>query len=73
MNKAIFCDGTYIRDIEVKGLYSGKDGQQIEDTQWYGEVLGGESETYNVNVTGYHYALEYEIDGKSQLHYDRRS
>ena len=68
MNKAIFgVDGTYIKDIETRGLYSGKDGQQIEDTQWYGEVLGGESETYNVNVTGYHYALEYQIDGKSQL------
>jgi hypothetical protein len=69
MNKAVFNieSGNYVRDLEATGLYSGKDGQQIEDTQWYGEVLGGESSTYDVNVTGYHYAFEYKIDGKSQL------
>ena len=56
-----------LKNVESMGLFKQSDGSQIEDTQWYGETLGGESEAYDLEVTGYHYAYKYIIDGKEQL------
>ena len=60
-------DSKMLKNVEARGLFKQSDGSQIEDTQWYGETLGGESETYDLEVTGYHYAFKYIIDGKEQL------
>ena len=68
ITKSVFgSDSKMLKNVEAKGLFKQSDGSQIEDTQWYGETLGGESETYNLEVTGYHYAYKYIIDGKEQL------
>ena len=68
ITKSVFgSDSKMLKNVEARGLFKQSDGSQIEDTQWYGETLGGESETYNLEVTGYHYALKYIIDGKEQL------
>jgi|14_taG_2_1085336.scaffolds.fasta_scaffold00913_3 hypothetical protein len=68
ITKSVFgSDSKMLKNVEAKGLFKQSDGSQIEDTQWYGETLGGESETYDLEVTGYHYAYKYIIDGKEQL------
>ena len=68
ITKSVFgSDSKMLKNVEARGLFKQSDGSQIDDTQWYGEALGGESETYNLEVTGYHYAYKYIIDGKEQL------
>lgn len=68
ITKSVFgSDNKMLKNVEAVGLFKQSDGSQIEETQWYGETLGGESETYDLEVTGYHYAYKYIIDGKEQL------
>ena len=68
ITKSVFgSDSKMLKNVESVGLFRQSDGSQIEETQWYGETLGGESETYDLEVTGYHYAYKYIIDGKEQL------
>ena len=68
ITKSVFgSENKMLKNVESMGLFKQSDGSQIEDTQWYGETLGGESEAYDLEVTGYHYAYKYIIDGKEQL------
>ena len=68
ITKSVFgTESKMLKNVEAKGLFKQSDGSKIEDTQWYGETLGGESETYDLEVTGYHYALKYTVDGKESL------
>ena len=68
ITKQVFgSDNNQVQNVSSVGLFRQSDGAKIKSSTWGGELLGGEDETYDLTLEGYHYAYKYNIDGEDQL------